>query len=185
MKNLFAALRFTEDKNLRGNVYWYLCGFPVSEGEKVLAPVGVHDRLQCAAVERILWEEPQNAPYDLRLIKPVTAKYGARKLVLGGEELLEFGGLRYDDRHYTPFGRMLLARRRPADMTPIFAYGGTKLLEGEDGEALWEEIARSASCVLLTGEEGKKTFGRLLNLCRGEECGVGEALGRELREKLL
>lgn len=185
MKYEFAALRFTADKNLSDRLYWYLSLIPLQEGEKVLAPVGVHDRLQCAQVERVVWAEEAEAPYDPSLIKQVTAKYGARKLVIGGEPLLEFGGLKYDDRHFTPFGRLLLAEFPPTNMMEICTYGVTKLLEMGDGEELWEEIARSLGGVLLIGEEGKKTFARLIALCRGEECGISEALAGQLKEKLL
>lgn len=185
MKYEFAALRFTEDKNLADRLYWYLSEFPLKEGDRVLAPVGAHDRLQCAEVERTLSAEGKDAPYDLRLIKCVAAKYGARMLAIGGERLLEFGGVRYDGKHFTPFGRLLLAKTRPADLSAVCAYGATKVLEGADAEPLWEELARTLGGVLLVGEEGTKTFERLYRLCRGEDCGIPEALGEELKEKLL
>lgn len=185
MKYEFAALRFNDDENLRDNLYWYVCPFSVSVGEKVLAPVGMHDRLQCAETVRTLCAEEKDAPYDVRLIKQVQAKYGARKLVIGGYELLEFGGVRYDDRHYTPFGRLLLAQYRPGNMFEICGYGVTKLLEMRENEELYEEIADSLGGVLLVGEEGKAAFARLYRVCRGQESGLSQELSEKLREKLL
>lgn len=181
----FAALRFTADENLRDNLYWYGCAFSVAVGEKVLAPVGVHNRLQCAETERTLHADEKDAPYDVRLIKWVRAKYGARKLVLGGCELLEFGGVRYDSRHYTPFGRLLLTRDPPDDMDGICGYGITKFLQMQENGELYEEIAKSRGGVLLAGEAGRAAFARLYKVCRGQESGLGEELSAKLRQKLL
>ena len=61
MKYDFALLRFAEDKNISDRGYWYLSGFPVAAGERVLAPVGMHDRLQCAVVERSLSAAAEDA----------------------------------------------------------------------------------------------------------------------------
>ena len=78
--NLYAALRFAEDKNIADRTYWYISGFPVRVGEQALAPVGPHDRLQRAVVERVVEADEKNAPYDARLLKRVAAKAGARRL---------------------------------------------------------------------------------------------------------
>ena len=167
MKRDFAALRFTADSNLSDRVYWYLTEFALSQGERVLAPVGVHDRLQEARVEKTLSAEERDAPYDLRLIKKVAAKYGARKLVLDGAELLEFGGVRYDEKHFTPFGRLLLSKSLPADRAEIALCGVTKtLLYAADDPALYREIAHSAGCVLLSGSEGEAAFRNLYAFLR-------------------
>lgn len=185
MKRDFAALRFTEDPNLADRVYWYLAEFPLALGERVLAPVGSHDRLQAARVERTLSADEKDAPYDLRLIKRVAAKYGARKLVCNERELLEFGGVRYDGKHYTPFGKLLLAKEPPE--LPYSAYGAEKLLAIPASDpALYLEIARTAGVVLLFGEEGEKAFRNLYALLREESApqGIdGETL-RLLTEKL-
>ena len=168
MKREFAALRFFEDANISDRLYWYLAGFPLTLGEQVLAPVGSHDRLQAARVERLLTAEEKDAPYDLRLLKRVQAKLGARKFVLG-EELLEFGGVRYDEKHYTPFKKLLLAHEVPKEMGQIFEYGITKTLQmSADDPTLYTEIAHSLGGVLLIGAEGEKTFRALYALLRGE-----------------
>lgn len=169
MKYDFAALRFTEDKNLAERVYWYLSELPLALGERVLAPVGPHDRLQAARVEKLLSAEEKDAPYDMRLIKRVEAKLGFRKLTLGGESFLELGGVRYDDRHYTAFGKVVLAKAAPSAREQLRGYGVTKTLEGmEEGPALYEEIAHASGCVLLAGEAGKRVFSALLSLMKGE-----------------
>ena len=80
----FAALRFTEDENIRDRVYWYRCPFGTRAGERVLAPVGSHDRLQCARVERVLLAEEGDAPYDPALLKDVAAPLGARSFLWEG-----------------------------------------------------------------------------------------------------
>lgn len=181
MKALFAALRFCEDKNLADRLYWYLSEVPLSAGEKVLAPVGMHDKLQCAEVVRTVEAEEGEAPYDVRLIKRVAAKYGARKLVLGGREFLEFGGVKYDQKHYTRFGQVLLTGSAPPDREELLACGVTKVIS--DGDL--EEVARTSGCVLLTGEAGRRAFEALLAFCRGGEIGIGGDTASLLREKLL
>ena len=109
----FAALRFAEDANLSDRAYWYRCPFPVRVGERVLAPVGVHNRLQRAEVGRVLEGAEEDAPYDARLIKCVAARAGARKLSAGGQAFYELGGVRYDEKHYTRFGRVLVGGAAP------------------------------------------------------------------------
>ncbi len=185
MKRTFAALRFTEDENLAGRVYWYLTEFSLSLGERVLAPVGSHDRLQAARVEKVLICEEKDAPYDLALLKRVAAKYGARKLTLDGAEMLEFGGVRYDEKRYTPFGKLLLVKQCPKERTELSAYGVTKtLFLSADDPALYGEIAHTTGGVLLVGEEGEKAFRRLYALLRGAETELdGETKGL-LSEKL-
>ena len=74
---IFAALRFAEDENLADRTYWYRCPFAVAEGEKVFAPVGPHDRIQRASVERVLEGDAAHAPYDVRFLKSVAAQCGA------------------------------------------------------------------------------------------------------------
>ena len=65
----FAALRFPEDGNIADKTYWCACSFPVCVGERVLAPIGMRNRLQCAVVEEVRTCEGSKAPYDLSLIK--------------------------------------------------------------------------------------------------------------------
>ncbi len=176
MKHGFAALRFTADENLAGRVYWYLTELPLSLGERVLAPVGAHDRLQAARVERLLSAEEKDAPYDIRLIKRVTAKLGARKLVFGDAELLEFGGVRYDEKHYTPYGKLFWART--VREVPLAAIEKTLSPEAEN---VYEEIANARGGVLLSGEGGEEIFRALYALLRGEGSPEGVAQGICLR----
>ncbi len=188
MKRSFAALRFTEDPNLADRVYWYLTEIPLAVGERVLAPVGAHDRLQAARVEKTLSAEEKEAPYDLRLIKKVAAKYGARKLVLDGAELLEFGGVRYDEKRYTPFGKLFLAKEPLSETETLSAYGIEKtLLLPADDPALYQEIAHTAGGALLVGKDGEAAFRNLYAFLRGESLAVEGTDGETLffiKEKL-
>lgn len=186
----FVLLRFSEDKNIADRGYWYLCDFPASAGERVLAPVGMHDRLQCAEVVRELIAEERDAPYDVRLIKRVAAKYGARKLTVNGARFLEFGGLRYDEKHYTRFCRILLAEETPILTEELRAYGAETILTlRADDPSLYERIAAAKGCAVLAGEEGKAAFSRLISMMRGEgedliSLGVGKGTLFKLKEKL-
>lgn len=169
MKYDFAALRFAEDENIKDRVYWYLADFPVKEGEEVLAPVGVHDRLQKARVERTASADEKDAPYDLRLIKRVAAKFGARKLVLGGVELIEFGGVKYDAKHYTRFGHLLYAESVPT-IEELKDYGIDTVFEAPMSED--DKIYRAligGHEVLLVGGEGREIMRTLLAFLRGEK----------------
>ncbi len=162
-KALFAALRFTADENLTDRLYWYRAPFPLAEGEEVLAPVGVHDRLQRAVAERLLWAEESEAPYDVRLIKSVEARYGERMVCIGAAHALEFGGVRYDAKHYTRYRRALLCDADFKEQTVRCV-----LEEPSLGDAdVYRELAKGG--VLLVGGEGRAIFKRLYALLRGDE----------------
>ncbi len=177
----FAALRFTEDENLRDRVYWYL-GEGLKEGERVLAPVGPHDRLQRARVERTLLAEAENAPYDIRLMKKVAARDGARVLAAGGVRCVELGGVRYDDRHYTRFGRVLYAEEEP-EGEELAAYGVKRTVRTDrpDGETMRRILG--APCVLVTGAGAAEVCSLLLALARREEDAAERARALGLEEK--
>lgn len=169
MKRTFAALRFLEDENISDRTYWYECAFPVEAGALVLAPVGTHDRLQCARVERVTEADENNAPYDVRLIKRVEAKFGARKLSVGRMACFELGGLKYDSKRYTRFRRVLFtefADEPTAEEKALLKdYGVTRIM---DVSASMEEIARDRGCVLVKGAGAKHTAEELLAAVRGE-----------------
>lgn len=168
MKYDFAALRFTEDENIADRVYWYRCDFPVTQGEGVLAPVGSHNRLQFARVERTLSATEENAPYDLRLIKCVAAKYGARKLVVGRAVCYELGGIRYDGKHFTRFKRVLFTEFpeefSDGERAALREYGVTDIVS-DFGE-------RSGGCVLLKGRGAKSRAEEILSAVRTQEDGI-------------
>lgn len=166
MEYRFAALRFSADVNLSDKIYWYLCPFCAKAGDSVLAPVGIHNRLQAAVVERVLFAEERDAPYDLRLIKEVSAPCGARKLVADGREYLEFGGVKYDEKHYTPFGKLLWTGGSPSLTEGLRAYGVEKVLFGAEKEN-FEELSRAKECLLVCGGEGKRMFEALYALLGG------------------
>ncbi len=104
----FALLRFTEDENIAERVYWYLCDGDLSAGDRVLAPVGSHNRLQLARVEKVLRAEEKGAPYQISLLKRVTAKYGARRIPLSfAKNCRELGGIRYGEKFFTRYNVFL------------------------------------------------------------------------------
>lgn len=165
-KLLFAALSFTEDENLAGRTYWYLSDFPLRPAERVLAPVGPHDRLQAGRVVRMLEGSGEDAPYDLSLIKKIAAPYGARKLGCGGTVCLELGGVRYDDRHYTRYRKILVADAEPDDPDKLFRYGVREFIAA--GEDALQRAAEAKECVLLFGADAGRLGELILSACSGD-----------------
>lgn len=168
MKYDFAALRFFNDKNVCDRTYWYLSDFPLSVGDKVLAPLGMRGKLQAAVVEKIVCSDREHAPYDVDLAKRIACRVGERRLFADGVECLELGGVRYDEKHYTPFGRVLLAKDEPERTEELKLYGVEKTLPCEGNDVPYEEIASAKGCVLLCGARGRTAFEALLALARGD-----------------
>lgn len=140
MKRTFAALRFTEDENIADKTYWYACDFMAREGEQVLAPVGAHNRLQRAVIERICEAEERAAPYDIKLIKRVAAKYGARKFPLNCvRNCRELGGVKIGEKRYSKFGAYLNcdfpAFMGEEDAELLTDYGVTALIDFREESA--------------------------------------------------
>lgn len=108
---IFAALRFTGDKNISDRLYWYLSRIGLEAGESVFAPVGTRNRLQLARVERVVQAEKENAPYDTALIKCVEARAEEKMIFCGEIVCRDLGGILYDDRHYTRFSRVAFCER--------------------------------------------------------------------------
>lgn len=171
---LFAALRFTEDPNLRDRVYWYISTIPVEENERVLAPVGPHDRLQCARVERV--SRGTEEPYPAALCKRVAAKYGAREIAHG---CFELGGVRYDDRHYTRFGHILIAQ----ELLDISELPFPVTVIAEEEHCL-EKIAAAKDCVLLCGTWVREIASVILKIARDEETDAPLGSACAIRAKL-
>lgn len=169
MKYDFAALRFSEDENIKDRVYWYLTDLPLKENEEVLAPVGVHDRLQKARVELLLSAGEEEAPYDVRLIKRVEAKAGARKLTIGGAVFTEFGGARYDKKHFTRFGRLIFSEGE-GDRAELALYGFETVFKApmSENNAIYRAIIAGKQTALLGGE-GSKIMHLLFSLLQGKK----------------
>ena len=177
----FAALRFSADPNLIDRVYWYLSPLPVREGEAVLAPVGIHERLQRGIVERTLRADARHAPYEFGLLKHIAAKEGAREAGVGAG-FLEFGGVRYDDRHYTRF-RVLCAGEGEVDEARAarLGYGAVLRFPEADDEAVYKAIL-TRGAVLLGGEK-EEIFSRLLALVSGKKADL-PMMGERARSAL-
>ncbi len=174
MKYLFAALRFFEDGNISDRVYWYLCDFHMKAGDEVFAPVGMRSRLQKARVERVLSAGEEDAPYDVALCKHVAARCDDDRTRAAGEfTCLDMGGIRYDEKRYTAFGRVLVSDKTPQTLSVSEELGADEAVCADDaGEAL-HALLKAHGRVLLYGKEAKKTARLLLRLARGEEIGYG------------
>ncbi len=187
MKYLFAALRFFEDGNISDRVYWYLCDFPVEAGEEVFAPVGMRSRLQKARVERTLAAEEEGAPYDVGLCKHVVAKCGDRMRTAGEFVCFDMGGVRYDEKRYTAFGRVLVSEKKPQTLSVLAQLGAEICIAADDAAEALRAVAAARGCALVCGEGAKEAAEVLLALARGREAG-GYVLSAEelaaLRTKL-
>lgn len=169
------ALRFCADKNLSDRVYWYESELPLSVGDRVLAPVGVHDKLQLGIVERI--EEGHGD----RALKRVTAREGDRILWADGVRCVEAGGVRYDEKHYTRFGRALFSKEEPHGREELFSYGVTEFLPASENAL--GLLARAKGCVLVYGTGAEEALSRLIGILKGEAL-TGEE-DEALRKKFL
>lgn len=68
----FIQVNFPNDANVADRLYWYLCLYDdAKEGDRVLAPLGRHDRLQTGVVHKVVYAHDYDAPYPLYLIKAV------------------------------------------------------------------------------------------------------------------
>ena len=180
---LFAALRFFEDENLANRTYWYESGFLPAEGEEVLAPVGAHNGLERARVERVLKTDAAHAPYDPALVKRIEARYGARRLAAGECVCFELGGLKYDEKRYTRFRRALFCAGEPngEEREILREYGVQEFLYGDEN-ALLRAAAACGNCALLCGEHARGAAETLLKYVRGESAPQElQTLVRELR----
>lgn len=158
----YVALCFAEDENIADRTYWYRCPFAVAAGEKVFAPVGPHDRIQRAEVVRVC-EKEQDVSFDVRFLKRVAAKCGAFRRSVGGTIVFETGGLAYDEKHFTRFGRVLFG-------TWEGAVGGVTPVAAQEECAALRTLLRTEGCALLTGRAAAAAAADLLLLA-----GVGEA----------
>lgn len=188
MRYEFARLRFVDDVNLKDKTYWYWSDMNLETGDKVLAPVGIHDRLQAAVVEETLSREPKEAPYEWRSVKSVMARCGVRTLTIDSIPLLEFGGQKYDAKHYTPFGRVLYCKENPA-FSPGLRFYGIKLILFEEETKPFEVLESAHGGAILCRERGREIFEALTNLVKGKEDPLFRSEDPEmlmrLKEKLL
>lgn len=175
----FAALRFTEDENLADRTYWYACPSECREGDCVLAPVGAHNRLQAARIERILTVDEAHAPYDVRLIKRVEAKCGARKLTAGRLSCYELGGVKYDGKRYTFFHRVVCSpfegELSEEERAILIGYGVRRFLPVRAGEeeGVLSRIVEMQVCTLVYGGGAENVARRLLKGARERDALFG------------
>lgn len=142
MKNYICTVEFVRDKNLINRVYWYRSDFPIEVGDEIVAPIGVHNKLQSGVVRSVYIEEENGelvrvkpshtlfsvgsggrvcAPYPIDKLKTVVCKYGYRRVKLPScRNARDLGGLFYDERHLTAYGNFLRGDIPSGD---LFAYG--------------------------------------------------------------
>ena len=142
-KMLFAALEFPNDINVAGRLFWYGCrDQSIAEGDWVLAPLGRHNRLQKAIVQKTLWATEEEAPFPIHIIKYVKCRINENNGQNNGQDMdmvpeIEIQDMArytdginvYDDGNFTPYakgsegfekicavwtGMMGLARQMPA-----------------------------------------------------------------------
>ncbi len=71
-KLCFVSVEFPDDENVVGRTYWYLCRAEgASVGDRVKAPLGRHNRIQCGVIRDVLYAEMENSPYPWYLIKDI------------------------------------------------------------------------------------------------------------------
>ena len=94
------------------------------------------------------------------------AAFRCRRALREKGRVLDFGGCRFDDRHYTRFGRILLAEE---------GFEGSEEFSGfMQFEAPMSEIDAvvnailQGKCVVLFGKEGKELAGKFLLLLKGD-----------------
>ena len=68
----FVSVEFSNDPNVAGRVYWYVCDIPsVKVGCNVLAPLGSHNHLQQGVVRSVEKALPPAAPIPPQLLKRI------------------------------------------------------------------------------------------------------------------
>lgn len=78
----FVWVEFPDDPNVAGMKYWYVCDIDGAEvGDRVIAPLGRHNRTQEGVIREVRITEDYNAPFPLYLIKSI------RKLIKKSKEL--------------------------------------------------------------------------------------------------
>lgn len=166
----YVALRFAEDANVADRTYWYRCPFPVAEGERVFAPLGAHDRLQRAQVERVLPAQA-DPPYDVSFLKDVAAKCGAYRRRMGEETLFETGGVAYDGKHFTRYGKVLFGDCE-GPLACAFPVAAPDVPEG------LHALLKVRGCAVLTGSAAAQAAAVLMLLAGAREGDVRTRLAQ-------
>lgn len=82
MDNLvcFVAVEFPDDVNVKGYYFWYICGQDGAEaGDKVIAPLGRHNRVQEGIIRSVRYAKEEDAPYPMHSIKRIKSLKKADK----------------------------------------------------------------------------------------------------------
>lgn len=87
-KLCFVSVEFTDDINVAGSTYWYLCPYKDAKvGDTVIAPLGRHNNLQRGTVRAVMFDYDFNSPFPIYLIKSIKSvieddgRYGMYKII--------------------------------------------------------------------------------------------------------
>lgn len=137
MDYFICSLEFEMDKNLLHRKYMYKVYFRADLGEKLVAPVGPHNKLQIGVVKELFVLEEEKLyrvlpaysessskdgarlKYPLSAMKSVVCKYSFRKAAITDcVNARDLGGVLYDGKHLTAYGGFVRAdipRKPPSD----------------------------------------------------------------------
>lgn len=132
------ALEFENDGNLLGRKYMYRADFKVDVGDKLIAPIGVHNKLQVGVVRQIFllrgnrlyrmsadgspnteeWESVESLGYPINSVKSAVCRYGFRRAAIPDcVNARDLGGIFYDEKHLTAYGNFVRADIPRGDIT--------------------------------------------------------------------
>lgn len=123
--------------------------------------------------------DAEHSPYDVRYLKTVAAKCGAFRRKIDGQIVYETGGLAYDEKRFTRFGRVLFG-----DWEGV-AVGVTPVRADEVCAAL-EKLLLTDGCALLTGRAAATAVQMMLLLAgvkAGDACARLTACGAQAEQK--
>jgi len=156
MDTFICSLEFERDINLLRRKYLYRVSFRADIGDKLVAPVGPHNKLQIGAVKelfvlqddllyRILPAYSESSSndgarlrYPLSAMKSVICRYSFRRASIPDcVNARDLGGVLYDERHLTAYGSFVrsdIPRKPPSDFSfsAIFYFSDEILLLGEN-----------------------------------------------------
>jgi len=132
------SLEFENDENLLGRKYMYRVDFKVVAGDKLVAPIGVHNKLQVGVVKQVFLlrgnllyllspegdfnadkgESVERLGYPLSAIKSAVCRYSFRRAAIPDcVNARDLGGVFYDKKHLTSYGNFVRADIPRKDIT--------------------------------------------------------------------
>jgi len=119
MEDYVCILSFPRDENLTGRTYWYLSAFPLKEGSEVVAPLGIHNKLQVGKALKVYLKRggellscgervTEGLPVPEERLKRTICPLGDRAVKMNGvKNAIDLGGVFYDKKHVTAYGNFI------------------------------------------------------------------------------